>query len=415
MNLCLAFVLLLLPTFSWAQSTRPDSLTANDLLKQVAATYAQPGNFHVEVIEESVATNELKREWKKIYRTTIRGTGNRFRVEVRSPYGSWVQVSDGTMEWVYWVDGKRYLRRPLTGTKPYLSFQLATAGELEVLTTFDVITFLEPLAANSVNATRMGDETLSLNGQLIPCYVVHAEKATKGQSDLTSDRTFWIDKKTHVFRKIVMHNSNYLIFGNVHVPFHAEITETYPVVNLDISPPDSAFHFTPPPDTKLVNALVSTEEVRDEHLPIKAPFKSYLAPELQLIDAAGRSTSLRSYRGRPILIDFWATWCGPCLVSMPSFAKLADVYRSSNLAVFSIDEDSEPQAPLDYLGRHNFTWTNYHDKGDTLLHAFNGIGIPLVVLIDKDGNVIFQDNSGDYEEDLRSSLAKLLPQVSTSH
>jgi hypothetical protein len=83
--------------------------------------------------------------------------------------------------------------------------------------------------------------------------------------------------------------------------------------------------------------------------------------------------------------------------------------------VFSIDEDSEPQAPLDYLGRHNFTWTNYHDKGDTLLHAFNGIGIPLVVLIDKDGNVIFQDNSGDYEEDLRSSLAKLLPQVSTSH
>ena len=83
--------------------------------------------------------------------------------------------------------------------------------------------------------------------------------------------------------------------------------------------------------------------------------------------------------------------------------------------MLSIDEDNESQTALDYLKRHNFAWTNYQDAEDTLLHAFRGIGIPLVVLIDQDGNVVFQDNTGDYEEGLRSALSKLFPHSGSTH
>ena len=412
MNLRTLAILLIVPTLAHSQTPQPNAPTAEDLLKRVAAAYAHPGNFHIEVIEESVTTNELERLWSRTYRTAIRGTGNRFRIEIRSPYASWIQVSDGTTESSYWVEAKRYTRHPLTDTKP--SQHLMISGvNIEISNAWDTVTFLEPLAADSIHATRLTDETISLNGHNFPCYVVHAESNSQGQSEISSDRTFWIDKQTLVFRKIVMHDLNYMINGDVHIPLHWDITRTFPVFDLDTVSPDSAFLFTPPDGVKLVDRIApdAIRNVQPASTTSRPQFQPHPAPDIQLTDADGKTTPLSAFQGHPVLIDLWATWCGPCLVSMPSFAKLADTYRNSGLTVLSIDEDSEPQGPLAYLKRHNFAWTNYHDKEDKLLNAFKGTGIPLVVLNDKDGNIVFEDNTGDYEQALHAALAKMFPSV----
>ncbi len=141
------------------------------------------------------------------------------------------------------------------------------------------------------------------------------------------------------------------------------------------------------------------------------PFQPHPAPDIQLTDASGKTTPLTTYRGHPVLIDLWATWCGPCMATMPSFAKLADTYRNSGLTILTIDEDTDPQAALAYLKRNNFVWTNYHDKENELLYAFKGTGIPFVLLIDKDGNIVFQNNTGFYEQPLNAALAKMFPTV----
>jgi hypothetical protein len=172
----------------------PTPPTAEDLLKQVAATYAHPGNFHIEVIEESVTESELQRQWSKTYRTVVRGTGNRFRIEIRSPFSSWIQVSDGTTESSYWVDAKRYTRHPLTDTKPSQHFMISGVNS-EVSNAWDTITFLEPLAADSIHAIGLADETISLNGHTFPCYVVHAESNSQGtERDLL--RPHLLDRQT---------------------------------------------------------------------------------------------------------------------------------------------------------------------------------------------------------------------------
>jgi thiol-disulfide isomerase/thioredoxin len=409
-NLRTLAVLLIVPTLAHSQTPQPNAPTAEDLLKQVAAAYAHPGNFHIEVIEESVTTNELERLWSRTYRTAIRGTGNRFRIEIRSPYASWIQVSDGTTESSYWVEAKRHTRHPLTDTKPSQHYMISGVNS-EVSNAWNTITFLEPLAADSIHATRLADETISLNGHTFPCYVVHAESNSQGQTEISSDRTFWIDKQTRVFRKIVTHDLTYMTNADVHIPLHSDVTRTFPVFDLDTVSPDSVFLFTPPDGVELVDRMApdSIRNMQPASITPHPPFQPHPAPDIQITDSDGKTTPLSAFRGHPVLIDLWATWCGPCLVSMPSFAKLADTYRSSGLTVLSIDEDNERQGPLAYLKRHNFAWTNYHDKEDKLLNAFKGTGIPLVVLIDKDGIIVFEDNTGDYEQALHAALAKMFP------
>jgi outer membrane lipoprotein-sorting protein len=90
-----------------AQTPRQEFTDPLALLAAVSESYAaNPDTFHMESIEESNRNSDLERHWRKIYRTAIKGPGNLYRIETRSPFGSWVQVSDGTNEWVYLVEDK---------------------------------------------------------------------------------------------------------------------------------------------------------------------------------------------------------------------------------------------------------------------------------------------------------------------
>jgi thiol-disulfide isomerase/thioredoxin len=404
----LALLTLLLPGVVLTQETKPDQPEAAALLREVAANYAhaEQANIHVEMVEESVRTNELQRDWRKRYRTMIRGSGNRFRLETRAAYGSWVEVSDGKTEWIYWVNAKRYVQHPMEGTRP-TRYRGIFGDNQELGYTWDIATQLESWAVDSRNAAYLREETIALEGRNFPCYVVGAQL---DNNNISSTYTFWIEKESHIFRKIVTHRNIHGLEGDpggFHVSFVEDETATFPIFDLNSVTPDSVFQFVPPAEAKLVDHL--EPEWAREVPPTPARTKISPEPDIQLTDSTGKIVPLRSYRGKPLLIDLWATWCGPCLVSMPDFGKIADEYRDYGLVTISIDEDTEPQAPLDYVKRHGFGWTNYHDIHDAALHALQGNAIPMVVLIDKDGNVVFRDNTGDYDAALHALLTKMFP------
>jgi hypothetical protein len=181
MKLGILAVLLIVPALAHSQTAPRKGPTAEELLKQVAAVYAHSGNFHVEVVEESVDTNELQHSWTKTYRTVTQGTGNRIRIEIRYPNFTWTQVSDGTTESNYWVEAKRYTRHSVTDTTP-LTPQLGLIN-YEITKARDMVTLLGQLATKSTHATRLADETISLNGHTFPCYVVHADLDVQRRSD----------------------------------------------------------------------------------------------------------------------------------------------------------------------------------------------------------------------------------------
>ena len=118
-----------------------------------------------------------------------------------------------------------------------------------------------------------------------------------------------------------------------------------------------------------------------------------------------------SYRGKPVLLDFWATWCQPCIASLPKLAELAKEAAPKGLVLLSVDEDREEKRATDFLAKHNYTWPNTHDDG-SFHEAFNRLGIPLVVLIDEHGKIVFW-GSGEDERDLRMAIAALGPQYAS--
>ncbi|QNI33597.1 TlpA family protein disulfide reductase [Alloacidobacterium dinghuense] len=158
-----------------------------------------------------------------------------------------------------------------------------------------------------------------------------------------------------------------------------------------------------PPDAKLIAKFSDN--------PFGPDMTGETAPDVQLVAADGKRTPLSSYRGKPVLLDFWATWCTPCVVSMPKLADLNHDAASKGLVLLSVDEDEEEKTATDFLAKHQYTWPNTHDDGK-IGDAFKKLGIPLVVLIDAQGKIVFY-KSGEDDAGLRKVLAGLSPQFAS--
>ena len=133
------------------------------------------------------------------------------------------------------------------------------------------------------------------------------------------------------------------------------------------------------------------------------------APEFVRRDLTGHNLDLARLHGKVVLLNFWATWCAPCQIEMPMFARWQEQYRPQQLAVIgiSMDDDSEPVRRMIHAQRIDYPVA----MGDaTLGQRYGGVlGLPLTFLIDRNGIVRakFQGETdlGKIEASLRSLLA----------
>ncbi|PZP44097.1 MAG: hypothetical protein DI598_14915 [Pseudopedobacter saltans] len=113
-----------------------------------------------------------------------------------------------------------------------------------------------------------------------------------------------------------------------------------------------------------------------------------IAPDFQIKDTAGNIITLKSFRGKYILLDFWATWCGPCIQSMPSMKAFYTRNQSKGLQVISISFDTDKERWLKGIKQFDLNWTNVSElKGwnNELSTSYNIKYIPRAILIDPNG------------------------------
>jgi thiol-disulfide isomerase/thioredoxin len=126
-----------------------------------------------------------------------------------------------------------------------------------------------------------------------------------------------------------------------------------------------------------------------------------LAVEGSTLD--GKAIDLSNYQGKVVLLDFWATWCGPCMEELPNLRRIYEAYHPHGFEVIGINLDDEPQALSDFLTSQQLPWVNI--RGREMAQKCGVDTIPFVVLLDQNGNVLDLHLTG---QALEEKLTKLL-------
>jgi thiol-disulfide isomerase/thioredoxin len=134
-----------------------------------------------------------------------------------------------------------------------------------------------------------------------------------------------------------------------------------------------------------------------------------LAASLTSLD--GSAHSLRELRGHPTVVNFWATWCGPCREEMPLLQKMADAYAAKGVTFIAISIDDPPArakipAMVAKRGLHIPVWTGA--SMDTLKQLQLGEIVPATLVLDENGEVIGRIEGEARERDIRSRLDWIL-------
>ncbi len=110
------------------------------------------------------------------------------------------------------------------------------------------------------------------------------------------------------------------------------------------------------------------------------------APNFTLADLSGRQVSLDQFRGRIVMLDFWATWCGPCRMTMPVLERLQKEYPK-DFTLLAINVSESPDLVRSYLAGRNMSSTVLLDEDGRVGEAYGSESIPMQVLIDQKGIV----------------------------
>ena len=111
------------------------------------------------------------------------------------------------------------------------------------------------------------------------------------------------------------------------------------------------------------------------------------APNVPLNLLGGGKLNLPDMKGDVVVLDFWATWCAPCLNALPVTSEVAQAYKEKGVHYFSIDQEETPEQIEKFMKQHNWSFPVALDETGKLSTAYGIEGIPFTVVIDKDGIV----------------------------
>ncbi len=132
------------------------------------------------------------------------------------------------------------------------------------------------------------------------------------------------------------------------------------------------------------------------------------APEINLGDLDGKKLALSSFRGKIVLVDFWASWCGPCRKEMPNVKAVYEKYKSKGFEIYGVSLDKDREAWVQAVQKDGIRWPQVSDLqlwDCVAAKAYNVQSIPYTVLLDKEGKIIAKGLRG---VELERKLAELL-------
>ncbi len=120
---------------------------------------------------------------------------------------------------------------------------------------------------------------------------------------------------------------------------------------------------------------------------ISAGLEKVAAPDFTLKSADGKNIRLSEFRGDVVLINFWASWCGPCRQEMPVLSDLHDRYKSLGFTVLGINVEENSSDARRLLGKIPVSFPILFDNTSTVSKQYDVVAMPSTVIVDRDGNM----------------------------
>ena len=134
------------------------------------------------------------------------------------------------------------------------------------------------------------------------------------------------------------------------------------------------------------------------------------AYNFDLPDLDGRRVTLAEFSGKPVIINFWATWCPPCRLEMPEFQRAYEAYQEENLVILAINEAEQPEVVRSFFYEEmGYTYTPLLDEEGAVAETYGAIGLPSTFFVDAAGAVSAVHRGALSQEQLQNYLAELIP------
>lgn len=133
-----------------------------------------------------------------------------------------------------------------------------------------------------------------------------------------------------------------------------------------------------------------------------------VAPDFSLADLEGNPIHLADLRGQPVIINFWASWCGPCVEEFPLLSEAAARHADEGLVVVGIVWRDRSEAARDFMARNDATWLAAMDPGERVATDYGILGPPETYFIGRDGTVVARQIGQISAASLDEKLAAIL-------
>lgn len=135
-----------------------------------------------------------------------------------------------------------------------------------------------------------------------------------------------------------------------------------------------------------------------------------LAPDFTLKSTQGENFNLSEQRGQIIVINFWASWCGPCRKEMPMLESLHNKYNNLGVSVWGINVEQENQAGKDFLADLNLSFPIFFDSSNKIAANYQVEAMPTTVIIDRNGQVrhVFRGYKDGYDKKYAKAIKSLV-------
>jgi peroxiredoxin len=306
-------------------------------------------------------------------------------------------LSDGAMSLLYLADRRQYQKDNSADLEALVRSSLGIENASWVFPSIAILEKYSHLRERFRNAVLLNNQDLILGSRTFPCMVLDGIMDPTDIDVVRGNRKtqLWIERDRYIVRREVSTGTS---TNNPAMGERLKETITFDIANMKEDLAKDLFAFDPPPGTEEVRQLFapdkgpavseqSSSDNRQHSFNYQLPFAAMRNFKLPRVD--GGQISLAEFRGKFVILDFWATWCVPCHKLRDDLEKILRKYKRPDLIVLGVNNESMETTRV-FLKKRAPSYPLLVDAGGSLSSLYGANILPTLVLLDQSGRMIFK-------------------------